>query len=168
MVRTARGAFCAMLSAILTASGSRSPAGTTLLRKPISLTRGAGSRSAVITSSSTLAMPIILVSSTAKGGIRLHLVSVMPSRASSAARRTSHICAMDQPPAAAAPLTAATSGLAGRSHICGLLGDILFSARARTPAALSAARSFRSRPAQKLRPAPVITATHASSSWWSK
>ena len=168
MVRTASGAFWAMVSAILMASGTSSSAGTTLLRKPISLTRSAGRRSAVITSSSTLEMPIILVSSTAKGGIRLHLVSVMPKRASSAARRTSHIWAMDQPPAAAAPLTAATKGLAGRSHMCGLLGDMLFSARACTPSALSAARSFRSRPAQKLRPAPVMTATQASSSSLSK
>ena len=131
-----------MLSAILTASGTNSSAGTTLLRKPISLTRSAGSRSAVITSSSTLEMPIILVSSTAKGGIRLHLVSVMPRRALSAARRTSHIWAMDHPPAAAAPFTAATKrlhrplphmGLVGRHtvfgaglHALGVVGGAFF------------------------------------------
>ena len=37
---------------------------------------------------------------------------------------------MDQPPAAAAPLTAATRGFTGLSHMWGLLGDMLFSARA--------------------------------------
>ena len=69
------------------------------------------------TSSSTADMGIVLGRMVPKGGSRLHLVSVMPSLASSEARRRSHIWAMDQPPARANPLTAAIIGFQVCGHI---------------------------------------------------
>ena len=72
---------------------------------------------AVNTNSNTADRGIILGRMVPKGGSRLHLVSVIPSLASSAAIRRSHIWAMDQPPARAKPLTAAISGFQVWGHI---------------------------------------------------
>ena len=71
---------------------------------------------------------------------------------------------MDQPPARAKPFTAAMRGFHVCGHIYGLSEDMLWDAGAGTPSAVALARSFRSRPAQKARPAPVIIATKESSS----
>ena len=71
---------------------------------------------------------------------------------------------MDQPPANANPFTAAINGFHVWGHIYGLSSYIESLARAWTPDALSDARSFKSLPAQKALPAPVIIPTYESSS----
>ena len=117
---------------------------------------------AVRHNSSVAASPICFGKMLPKGGSKLHFVSVIPNLASAAATRKSHIWAIDQPPASANPLIAAISGFQVCGHIYGRSGYILSPARACRPSALSLARSFKSRPAQKARPAPVMMPARAA------